>query len=140
MITRTGKSRALWLGVTCGMLLVGSACNSKPPFPGGIRVYAYIAPEESPTQGIGVGGVLDTGEWIIYNGTPQQSHGTQFSFEGLTSGNGVDDHPNASDNSTWYLTADFSAPTGNQCTSNDTTVSVPPGGYTANVACSYPPH
>src|SRR5947209_8910746 len=82
------------------------------------------APIESPPTQIGFGGVLDTGEWVIYNGTPQQSHGTQFAFEGLTNPDGVDDHPNASDNSLWQVSADFTVPTDGVCLENATTVNI----------------
>jgi hypothetical protein len=130
------RSRILWLIFVVAPLLMGSQCGVSA-FPSGIRMYAFEAPEEDPQFGIGVGGVLDGGEWISYNSG--QSQGTQFSFSGSTNYAGLDDHPFAHDNSLWYVTIDFTAATDGVCGAGSTTASIPLGGRTVTNACLLPP-
>ena len=128
-------SRMLWL-VATAPLLMASQCA--PAFPGGIRIESFEAPIESPTSSIAIGGVDDNGEWIYWNQTAQQSKGTDYSFAGVTNSLGIDDHPNAADNSVWQIGADFTAATGGVCSSGNTTASIPPGGRAVTVACLLP--
>ena len=118
---------------------MASQCGTA--FQGGIRVQTFEAPEESPTTGNGItiGGVEDNGEWIYWLQTAQQSKGTQYSFAGVTGFNGIDDHPNAADDSVWQIGTDFTAATGGECTDIDGTVSIPSGGKVVTVACLLPP-
>lgn len=74
-----------------------SACNSET-FSGGVAVEAVQALAETPTAGVGIPGVPDAG-----------SASNEDSFVGVTDGNGIDQHPTASTNVTWDVTADISA-------------------------------
>lgn len=132
--------RILWLAIAVAPLLMGSQCGvGVPPFSGGIRVFTYEAPEESPTNSIGIGGVADIGEWIYWNVDAQHSKGTEYSFSGTTDFAGYDNHPNAADNSVWQISTDFTIPTGGVCTVGSNTVNIPSGGTTVNGACLLPP-
>jgi len=130
--------RIVLLAIIVAPFLMASQCGV-PSFSGGIRVFAYEAPVESPTSLIGIGGVGDTGEWIYWNVDAQHSKGTQFSFSGTTDYAGYDNHPNAADNSAWLIATDFTAATGGVCTIGSNTISIPSGGSTVNAACLLPP-
>lgn len=132
--------RILCLAIVVAPLLMGSQCGvGVPAFSGGIRMFTYEAPQESPTNSIGIGGVADTGEWIYWNVDAQHSKGTEFSFSGTTNYAGYDNHPNAADNSVWLIAVDFTIVTGGVCTSASNTVNVPVGGKTVNGVCLLPP-
>lgn len=125
------------IAISFAVLLAGCTNGEIGP-PGGIQMLAEVAPQESPTDVTGEGGVFDSGQWESYIQSQQNSKGTQTSFSGVTDPFGNDFHPDAVDDSWWEVSFDFSVATGFDCLSGSMAEPIKSGGATVVGICLLP--
>ncbi len=118
-----------------GLMVVAiftGSCPGEPPFPGGIRVTALEAPAEAPSATLGVPEVGDFGNLNLIVGP---GNGSEETFVGFTSVNGIDDHPNARTNANWTVTVDYTTSPVPQCGFAAQSHLVPVGGSEFKATC-----
>ncbi len=105
---KTGK--AIKVACVIGLLAIVAlaGCNTRGPLRTGIRVRSEFLDSPFMSQGTGapVPNVTESGIFIRYDGGP--TGGSESQWNGVTAGDGIDDHPNAITGAVWNFSADFS--------------------------------